>query len=321
MILVTGGCGYIGSHLVKSLSESGEQVVVFDNLSQGNQTSLLHNEELIIGDITDREALKKLFSMHDISAVMHLAALVNAAESVEKADLYREVNADGSRNVWQAATDAGVKVFLYASSAAVYGIPESAAPIQETALLHPSNPYGATKLAGEISLQEVMGEKGNYGIFRFFNVGGAGEPRLGQSHESRAIMQRLFAVAAKEEKEITISGNDYDTDDGTVVRDFVHVEDIVRGFLLGMRYLQQGGDSFTCNLGAGRTTTMKDLHALVEEITGCTIPINYGPRKPGDISFSLSDIALARRVLGWEPEHSVKDIIESGWRSYVQRKK
>ena len=212
MILVTGGCGYIGSHIVKLLSEKGEQVVVFDNLSQGSREVLLHGEELVVGDITNKEDLKQLFASHDIESVIHLAALVNAKESVEKPDEYIAVNDQGSRNVWETAMEAGVTTFLYASSAAVYGTPQSSDPILESAPLHPESPYGETKLAGETSLKELVGDKARYMIFRFFNVGGAEEEgRLGQSKASHAIMQRLFAVASGEDSVITISGHDYDT--------------------------------------------------------------------------------------------------------------
>lgn len=320
MILVTGGCGYIGSHIVKLLSEKGEKVVVFDNLSQGSKAALLHNEELVVGDICSTADLEELFATHEISAVIHLAALVNAKESVEKPELYQKVNDIGSRNVWEASVEAGVKTLLYASSAAVYGTPESRDPILESAPLHPESPYGETKLAGEISLKEIAGDKAKYVIFRFFNVGGAEEEgRLGQSKGSRAIMQRLFAVASGEEGEITISGHDYDTPDGTVVRDFIHVEDIAFAFVLGLEYLRQGKESAIINLGSGESHAIGEVIKEVEIVTGKQIPLVYGPRIPGDISYSLSDISLAEKVLGWEPANTLRLIVRDGWNSYVKR--
>jgi len=319
-ILVTGGCGYIGSHVVKALSEAGEQVVVFDNLSQGSKQTLLHNEELVVGDITSRDDLKQLFATHDISAVLHLAALVNAAESVEKHEEYKLVNDQGSRNVWELASEAGVKHFLYASSAAVYGIPQDKNPIKEDAPKNPSNPYGATKLAGENSLVEVVGSRGSYLAFRFFNVGGAEEEgRLGQSQESRAIMQRLFAVASGKDDIITISGHDYDTADGTVVRDFIHVEDIAFAFVLGLKYLESGKPSMILNLGSGESHTIGEVIKEVEIATGKTIPLVYGPRMPGDISYSLADPTLASQVLGWEVSNTLRLIVRDGWNSYKSR--
>ena len=317
MILVTGGCGYIGSHIVKQLSEKGEQVVVFDNLSQGSRGALLHSEELVVGDITSKEDLKQLFASHDISAVIHLAALVNAKESVEKPELYKQVNDRGSRNVWSVAIEAGVKHLLYASSAAVYGTPVSRDSIPESAPLHPESPYGVTKLAGEASLKELAGDKTKYVIFRFFNVGGSeGEGRLGQSKASHAIMQRLFAVAGGEDDTITISGHDYDTSDGTVVRDFVHVEDIAFAFVLGLDYLRQGKASVTLNLGSGESHTIGEVIKEVEIVTGKAIPLTYGPRIEGDISYSLANIALAQQILGWKPIHTLRSIVQDGWNSY-----
>lgn len=321
MILVTGGCGYIGSHIVKVLSEAGEKVVVFDNLSQGSQGALLHHEQLVVGDIRDKSALANLFQTHNITEVIHLAALVNAAESVDKADLYKEVNDIGTRNVWEAATYAGVKIFIYASSAAVYGIPESRDPIVESAPLKPTNPYGETKLAGELSLKEVVGSEVKYLIFRFFNVGGAEEQgRLGQSRESRAIMQMLFAVSSGETAEIIISGHDYDTADGTVVRDFVHVEDIALAFVLGLSYLRDGKESMTLNLGSGESHTIGEVIKEVEITTGKQVKVVYGPRNPGDISYSLADIRLAEKVLGWEPVNTLRLIVRDGWNAYHAHK-
>lgn len=319
-ILVTGGCGYIGSHIVKLLSEKGESVVVFDNLSQGSKDFLLHGEELVIGDICDKDALKQLFATHDIESVIHMAALVNAAESVEKADEYIAVNDQGSRNVWEAAVESGVKHLLYASSAAVYGTPDSEEPVAEGAPLRPDSPYGVTKLAGEISLRELATNGQNYIAFRFFNVGGAEEEgRLGQSKGSRAIMQRLFAVAAGDDDQITISGHDYDTADGTVVRDFIHVEDIAFAFVLGLDYLRKGKESITLNLGSGESHTIGEVIKEVGIVTGKKIPLVYGSRMPGDISYSLSDIRLAEKVLGWEPANTLRLIVRDGWNSYVKR--
>jgi len=320
MILVTGGCGYIGSHVVKALTEAGEKVLVYDDLSQGTKAALLHGEELVVGNICDQGSLKQVFETHDVEAVIHLAALVNAAESNDKAELYRSANEVGSQNVYQAAVAAGVKIIMYSSSAAVYGTPLGLDPIQESAPLQPTNVYGETKLAGEKLLLDIAIEEVGYGIFRFFNVGGAEEEgRLGQSKGSRAIMQRLFATAAGEDETITISGHDYDTQDGTVVRDFVHVEDIALAFVLGLSHLRQGKDPYILNLGSGESHTVGEVIKEVGIVTGKDIPITYGPRIKGDISYSLADISLAQKVLGWEPVHTLRLIVRDGWNSYVKR--
>lgn len=319
MILVTGGCGYIGSHIVKALTDAGEQVVVYDNLSQGSRSALLHGEELVVGDICDHDALRSLFATHDIEAVIHCAALVNAAESVEKAEEYKMVNDQGSRHVWEEAITAGVKIFLYASSAAVYGDPVSTTPIKESAPLTPTNPYGLTKLAGEQSLQKLISPDARYGIFRFFNVGGSEDQgRLAQSQSSRAIVQRLFAVAGGQDKQIIISGHDYNTPDGTVMRDFVHVVDIAHAFVLALKYLRSGKHSFILNLGSGQAHTIGEVIKAVEAVTGKTISLKYGPRIKGDISYSLADIHLVKQLLGWQPGAPLSAIIYDGWRAYVQ---
>lgn len=319
-ILVTGGCGYIGSHIVRLLSSEGEKIVVYDNLSQGSKSSLLSGEELIVGDIRDSIALDKVFSNHDISVVIHLAALVDAGESVSKPDLYRDVNDYGSKKVWEASIKAGVKSILYASSAAVYGIPGSSKPISESDQLNPTNPYGETKLAGELSLRDISRNSANYLSYRFFNVGGAeNSGRLGQSKSSNAIMQRLFAVASGDEISITINGNDYNTSDGTVVRDFVHVEDIANAFLLGIKYLRNNRESTTINLGSGVNHTIGEVIKEVEVVTGKPIPVVFGQRKSGDISYSLSNIMLAKQVLGWVPKNNLTNIIDDGWNSYLNK--
>lgn len=320
-ILVTGGCGYIGSHIVKLLSEQSERVLVFDNLSHGTQSALLHKEELIIGDIRDQGALHRLFMSHDISAVIHLAALVNAKASLKKPKEYQQVNDLGSRNVWAAATAAGVKYLLYASSAAVYGTPKSHAPLKESAPLNPESPYGITKLAGEQSLMRLANGQASYVAFRFFNVGGAeSNGRLGQSKTSRSIMQRLFAASDGQVKSLTISGHDYETQDGTVVRDFIHVEDIAKAFVLALDYLRHGQSSQVLNLGSGQPHTIGKVIKEVMLVTGKNISLKYGPRIKGDISYSLADIHLAQKILGWKPSHNLHQIVQDGWNAYVNKK-
>lgn len=319
-ILVTGGCGYIGSHVVKALSEAGETVVVYDNLTQGNQSALLGNETLVVGDILDTKKLDSVFQSHDVEVVVHLAALVNAAESVSKADLYHEVNGQGSRNVWEAALSHGVKHLIYASSAAVYGTPTSTEPIAENAPTIPTNPYGESKLAGEQSLVELSVNRANYLAFRFFNVGGAeSQGRLGQSLASRAIMQRLYAHALEGAGPVVISGNDYDTPDGTVVRDFVHVEDIASAIVMGIKHLRAGNSSAILNLGGGEAHTIGEVIKRVEEVVGHPLSIVYGPRNPGDISYSLADITSAKKLLSWAPAKSFNEIVQSGYNSYRNR--
>ena len=320
MILVTGGCGYIGSHVVKALSESGEAVIVFDNLSSGKPENLLHNEKLINGDITSKKDLQTLFANHPINLVIHCAALVNAAESVDKPKLYKKVNDQGSQSLWQQATKAGVKHFIYASSAAVYGNPQGKAPILETHPLAPTNPYGETKLAGEKSLINIAKPtNSNYAIFRFFNVGGADSSgRIGQSKNSLAIIPTLLSVAAGNKKNITINGNNFNTPDGTVIRDFVHASDISQAILKAVKHLKNSKPSFVANLGSGQTTSINQLIKTTKEVTDKKITVKYGQPKPGDISYSLANITKVKTTLNWQPEHSLKEILKDAWNFYAK---
>ena len=319
-ILITGGCGYIGSHVVLALSNLGESVIVFDNLSQGSKSALINGEVLVEGDILNKNTLLQAMMNNDIEIVIHLAALVNAAESVSKPDLYHEVNAIGSRNVWECVTRAGIQHIIYASSAAVYGTPASSDPIQETSATIPTNPYGESKLAGEKSLAALSPGNYNYLSFRFFNVGGAeSEGRLGQSLESRAIMQRLYAHALNLEDSVTISGNDYNTPDGTVIRDFIHVQDIANAIILGIKHLRSSNQSTIINLGGGDAHSIKEVIGEVETIIGKSLNIIYGPRNPGDISYSLADISLAKDILGWKPTKNLTDIVRDGFNSFKKR--
>jgi UDP-glucose 4-epimerase len=312
MILVTGGCGYIGSHLVKTLSERGEKVIVLDSLVHGRREALLYNEELHIGDITDMQWLDSNLQNQDIDTIIHCAALVNAAESVEQADVYANVNYEGTKNVLALAASSGVKNFLFASSAAVYGNPGTTTPISEKGVLTPTNPYGQSKLDAE---EAIMATGLKYGIFRFFNVGGADKSGvLFQSRENNAIITRLL-MAAKTNKPLIISGADYPTIDGSVVRDFIHVDDVVSGIVAGLAYLRTNNASYTVNLGSGTTTSMKELVKIAQQITGSKITINFGPRKTGDIIYSCADITKAHDLLGWSPKHTIQDIVSSAWRA------
>ena len=224
--------------------------------------------------------------------------------------------APASKKVWEVAVRHGVKHLMYASSAAVYGTPTHTNPIREDDVLKPSNPYGVAKLDGEESLRSIVSGV-NYLIFRFFNVAGAeAEGRLGQNRKSRAIMQRGFAVASGQVEKLIINGHDYPTMDGTVVRDFVHVEDIALAFVLGLNYLRKGGKSQVINLGSGEDHTIGEVLKEVEIVTGKKLNTKYGPRVDGDIRYSLADINKARVILGWEPVSTLKLIVRDGWNAY-----
>ena len=318
-LFVTGGAGYIGSHLLKSLVGSGESVTVLDNLSTGRRQAIPDGVKLIDGQLEDSALLAQIFATQKFDAVIHLAALVNAAESVTHPQEYLHVNAELSAALFRLAVAQRVPHLLFASSAAVYGTPQTTAPITENHPLVPTNPYGVSKLQAEVSLRTTTaGSDTTYAALRFFNVAGADSSRtLSQNPASRAIMVRLFAAAQKGEG-ITISGHDYPTPDGTVIRDFIHVQDIVTGIIQALAYLRAGGQSLTVNLARGEGTTLRQLHQVVQEVSGRIIPLTFAPPVPGDISISLGDSSLATRTLGWRPKHSLTAMVRSGWEAYVQ---
>ena len=317
MILVTGGCGYIGSHICKTLSAAGEDVLVVDNLSSGKRRNLLNDEKCEVGDICDLNFLERIFSTHNIECVIHLAALVNAAESGAKASEYRAVNEQGSENIWSVAHKAGVRRYIYASSAAVYGTPQNTEPLSENAPIRPTNPYGETKLAGENSLKKY-GNTSAYCIFRFFNVAGADTSgEIGQSQASRAFMQRVFHAASSGEP-LIISGNDYPTVDGTVARDFVHVSDVAHAVNLALQRLRHEPlFQMTLNLGSGEAHTLKEVLDVCVNVLHLPVRYAYSTRVPGDISYSRADITAAQSILNWSPIYSIQDMVRDGWRAYA----
>lgn len=319
VVLVTGGCGYIGSHIVQTLSEKDFKVVILDDLSHGRRSALLHKEKLFVGNICDSSQLERIFRDNKIEAVFHCAAAINAAESMVKKDHYYVVNADGSRTVFETAGKAGVRHILFASSAAIYGNSETSLPMNENQPPKPNSPYGNSKLIAERYLQEAARIYDfSYCIFRFFNVAGAGSTgKLKPSLSSQSIMQKIFTVAAGKEPILRINGNNYNTLDGTVERDFVHVVDIADAHLLALTYLRKGGGSEIFNLGSGVATSLQKLIKITSRITGKNVPVIYEPRTPGDIVYSLSNSTKAKAILGWSATHTIDEIARDGWNAYT----
>lgn len=318
MILVTGGCGYIGSHIVDLLSSQGEDVVVYDSLITGKSANLLRNQKLIIGDILDSAKLESVFVDYHPEVVIHLAALVNAAESAARSKDYLAVNLDGSRQVFELAAKYGTKLILFASSAAVYGNPGTKQALTETSPLKPASPYGISKMAAEQVLQDLaLRSSLNYGIFRFFNVAGAkSNGQLSQNPANNAILTRLLMNASGQTSSLTISGSNYDTSDGTVVRDFIHVDDIASAFKQAISHYKHGGESYILNLCSKIPLTLKQLASKVEAITGKSLTIQYGPRLKGDVEYSLGDNHCAKEILKWHPQKTIDDIIKDSWTAF-----
>lgn len=316
-ILVTGGAGYIGSHAVCQLLAAGHQVVVLDNLSYGHREAIPGNIPFYELDIFETDRIEKILREHQIEAVMHFAALISVGESVEKPLLYYRNNTAGAIRLLEAMERAGVKRFVFSSTAATYGEPEET-PIYETTKQAPINPYGRSKWFVEQILRDIADADPSFGFiaFRYFNVAGAAEDaHIGEDHqpETHLIPLVLFAAMGKREK-ITVFGTDYPTPDGTCIRDYVHVDDLVAAHILGIEALQDGDARFY-NLGIGHGYSVKEILDASEKATGKRIPTVYGDRREGDPARLYADSEKVQKELGWKPRHTdVEEVIASAWR-------
>ena len=294
-VLVTGGAGYIGSHGCKALRAAGHEPVVFDNFRTGWKQAVKFGE-MIEGDLLDEAALKAAFAQVKPDAVMHFAALSNVGESVANPDLYWRNNVGGSLNLLSAMAEAGVKNIVFSSTAATYGEPDQD-PITETAPQRPINAYGASKLAVEAMLDDFEKAHGIRSIaFRYFNVAGADpERQIGEHHvpETHLIPNVLDAAAGAREA-LTVNGDDYPTPDGTCIRDYVHVMDLVDAHVLGTDWLLAGKESLRLNLGTGTGFSIWEVITAAKDVVGTEIPLGVGPRRPGDPARLVCDGSRAR---------------------------
>ena len=315
-ILVLGGAGYVGSHTVDHLCEMGYDVVVADNLVTGHRSAVNDKAKFYEGDIRDKEFLIKLFQNEDITDVIHFAAFSVVPESMKDPLKYFDNNTYGMISLLEVMKDFDVKHIIFSSTAATYGEPKHI-PIKETDPTVPTNPYGESKLAMEkiMHWSDVA-----YGIkfvaLRYFNVAGAkSDGTIGEDHnpETHLIPVVLQAAAGQRDK-LTIFGDDYDTEDGTNVRDYVHVEDLAEAHRLAMEYLRAGNDSNIFNLGSSNGFSNKEILEAAREVTGKEIPAEIGPRRPGDPSTLIADSSKAREVLGWKPQFDdVQTVIKDAW--------
>lgn len=300
MILVTGGAGYIGSHLVKAFLNQKIDIIVIDDLSTGSRDNLPNQTKLIEADITKSNWQAKLVDM-EISAVIHLAAKTSASESVSKPDLYQLVNHAGSRNVWRFCQSVGIKRVLYASTAAVYG-DLGLNKAKESSTTQPLTPYGQTKLAGEEALFELCPDSNCYSL-RLFNVGGGQDKRqLGEPTVLHALNHTITTNSP-----FTIHGTDHPTKDGTPVRDFIHLKDVVAAFI-HLATAKNDLPSGVYNIGSGVGTSIKDLVNLASVLHQQNIITKSGGKRVGDISYSVADIKKAKNI-GWQPKRNLKDIV------------
>ena len=316
-ILVAGGAGYIGSHMVKDLVEHGQEVVVADNLSTGHRDAINPKAKFYEGDIRDRKFLDKIFDNEDIEAVVHFAAFSIVPESMCKPLKYFDNNTGGMITLLAAMRDHNIKYIVFSSTAATYGVPEHM-PIKETDPQNPINPYGLSKLMMEKMMH--WADKA-YGIkfvaLRYFNVAGAApDGTIGEDHGPEThLVPIILQVAQGKRKELSIFGDDYNTPDGTNVRDYVHVMDLADAHILSIKYLEAGNESNAFNLGSSTGFSNKQMLEAAREVTGEPIPAKIAPRRPGDPDSLVAASDKARNVLGWDPKYDdVHDIIATAWK-------
>ncbi|WJQ09361.1 UDP-glucose 4-epimerase GalE [Geobacillus stearothermophilus] len=321
MILVCGGAGYIGSHAVYRLLEKGERVVVVDNLQTGHKEAVHRDAVFCQGDIRDREFLRTVFRQHDIEAVIHFAANSLVGESMEEPLKYYDNNVYGTQVLLEVMREFGVKQIVFSSTAAVYGEPKQI-PIVETDPTEPTNAYGETKLAMEKMMKWADRAYGIRSIsLRYFNVAGAYGTTIGEDHNPEThLIPLILKVPLGQREEIYIFGDDYDTPDGTCIRDYIHVLDLVDAHWLALEKLRSGADSDVYNLGNGNGFSVKEVIEAARQVTGHPIPARVVARRPGDPARLVASSEKAKRELGWEPKYpSITDIVASAWEWHQAR--
>ncbi|MCJ8517675.1 UDP-glucose 4-epimerase [Pseudorhizobium tarimense] len=313
-VLVVGGAGYIGSHTCLLLAERGYMPVVYDNLSNGH-AEFVQWGPLEQGDIRDRTRLDEVFARYRPDAVLHFAALIEVGESVKDPVAFYENNVVGTLTLLSAAMAAGVQAFVFSSTCATYGLPDQV-PMDESHKQAPINPYGRTKLIVEQALKDFSAYKGLRSVMlRYFNAAGADfEGRIGEWHtpETHAIPLAIEAALGRRQS-FKIFGNDYDTRDGTCVRDYIHVLDLADAHVRAVDYLLAGGQTLELNLGTGTGTTVQELVDAIAAVTGRAFPVEQADRRPGDSTSLVADNEKARQVLGWQPVHDLESIVRSAW--------
>jgi UDP-glucose 4-epimerase len=314
-ILVTGGAGYVGSHAVRRLADAGLRVWVYDNLSRGHRAAVPEGS-LVVGDLSDGAKLTQTLREQRIEAVMHFAALAYVGESVEKPAVYYENNIGGSLSLLEAMRAAGVAKIVFSSTTATYGEPERI-PIPEDTPQLPINPYGFTKLAIERALADYAHAYGfAYAALRYFNAAGASpDGAIGEDHTPESHLIPLVLQAALGQREgITIFGDDYETPDGTCIRDYVHVNDLADAHVSALEQLKPG-QGIQVNLGSGQGYSVREVIETCRRVTGRSIQERIGPRRPGDPPRLIADSSKARRELAWRPRFdSLESIVETAWR-------
>ncbi len=324
-ILVTGGAGYIGSHTVKLLGERGYEILVYDNLSTGNEWAVLYGK-LVKADLSDKETVRKVIREFRPDAVIHFAAYIVVPESVREPLKYYRNNVVNTLNLLEAMMEEGVNNFVFSSSAAVYGIPEKV-PVDEEAPLNPINPYGETKATVERILRDFDRAMDNfrYVSLRYFNVAGADpDKKIGFAYpDPTHLIIRAVKTAIGEYKTLYIYGTDYPTRDGTCIRDYIHVVDLAEAHLLAVNYLAEGGKSIVLNCGYGRGYSVLEVIDTAKRVTGVDFDVKEAPRREGDPPELVAKAEKIKRVLGWKPVYDdLEFIIKTAWeweKEYIKR--
>ncbi|MGE0288767.1 MAG: UDP-glucose 4-epimerase GalE [Bradyrhizobium sp.] len=310
-VLVTGGAGYIGSHMVLALAEAGESIVVIDNLSTGFSAFLPEGVPLFIGDAGDENLVEGVIEQHNVESIVHFAGSVVVPDSMRDPLGYYRNNTFTTRNLLNAAVKRGINRFVFSSTAAVYGNPDQV-PVPETAPTRPLSPYGFSKLMSEIMLHDVATAYGmKYAVLRYFNVAGADpRARIGLATAGATHLLKIAVEAATGQRaKVDVYGTDYPTPDGSCIRDFIHVSDLAQAHRAALAYLRGGGDSVTLNCGYGRGYSVLETIEAVRRISGRNFAVQYAARRPGDIMTMVADTGRIRALLDWTPQFDDLDTI------------
>ena len=305
-ILVTGGAGYIGSHMVLELIQNGENVIVLDNLSTGNKVLVDDRAELYIADIADTDIVTKIINEHNITSIIHFAGSIVVPESVSDPLKYYLNNTSKSRALIETAIKNNIQHFIFSSTAAVYGMPEKN-PVAEDAPLKPISPYGASKMMTEMMLQDVANAHSlTFAVLRYFNVAGADpEGRTGQSTpEATHLIKVANQVALGQREALSVFGTDYQTPDGTCIRDYIHVSDLAKAHLLALNYLKDGNESTIMNCGYGKGYSVNEVINTVKEVSSVDFPVKYTERRPGDPAILVAAADKISHKLNWIPQYN-----------------
>lgn len=321
-ILVTGGAGYIGSHFVKLLKANGHEPVVVDNLSRGHKEAVIKDVILEETDILDFPDLADVFKNHIPDAVVHFAAFAYVGESVEHPEMYYKNNVIGSMNLINACVEFGVNKFVFSSTCSIYGNPLEV-PISESESAKPINPYANTKLIIEMMLKDYETAHGlKHVALRYFNAAGADPSgELGESHEPEThLIPLVLQTAQKKRDKILVFGNDYNTPDGTCIRDYIHILDLADAHLKALNYLNDGKGSTFINLGTGSGNSVLEIIEKAKSITSNEIPFEIVERRAGDPAILVADNKKAKELLGWAPKYSINEILKTAWNWHTNPK-